>query len=248
MAEKAAAILFARKGPRVFLVDRDGASAREDAGHDGASEGGRATVFAADRRRLRRRLLLVHGRGLPGRAYGTIDTCFTTTSESRRATARLSVSKKEAWDQILRVNLKSGFLTCKHVLPSMRQRQSGSIVNVSSLAAVAAATDLTAYKVSKAGVNALTHSLAMANARYGIRANAVMPGLIETPMAIEGMSQKLGVSKADLIRDRNAHECPSAERWGPPGTSRMRPCFWPPTKPGSSPASCCRSMAARAHA
>jgi len=69
---------------------------------------------------------------------------------------------------------------------------------------VAAATDLTAYKVSKAGLNALTHALAMANARYGIRANAIMPGLIETPMAIKSLAAKRGIAEADLVRERDA--------------------------------------------
>jgi len=196
---RATAILFAREGARVFLVDRDASSARETQAMI-EREGGRATVFTADASReddcrsMAAACLAEHG---------TIDVLHNNVGIAA-GDAEVAGLEEAAWDHILAVNLKSGFLTCKHVLPSMRQRQSGSIVNVSSLAAVAAATDLTAYKVSKAGVNALTHSLAMANARYGIRANAVMPGLIETPMAIEGMSQKLGVPKADLIRDRNA--------------------------------------------
>ena len=112
--------------------------------------------------------------------------------------------RAEAWDRIVAVNLKSAFLACKHVLPVMRRQQSGAITNISSIAAVAAAIDLTAYKVSKAGINALTHALAMGNARYGIRVNAIMPGLIETPMAIETISAKRGIPKEDLIRERNA--------------------------------------------
>jgi NAD(P)-dependent dehydrogenase (short-subunit alcohol dehydrogenase family) len=61
-----------------------------------------------------------------------------------------------------------------------------------------------AYKTSKAAVNAFSHSLALGNARYGIRVNVIMPGLIDTPMAIEGISRARGVSKEELRRQRDA--------------------------------------------
>jgi len=94
-------------------------------------------------------------------------------------------------------------MPCKHVLPVMRRQRAGVIVNVSSIAAVCA-TPIVAYKVSKAGVNAYTQSLAIGNAKHGIRANAIMPGLMNTPMAVEGISQALGIAKEDLMRARDA--------------------------------------------
>jgi NAD(P)-dependent dehydrogenase (short-subunit alcohol dehydrogenase family) len=196
---RATAILFAREGARVLLVDRDASSARETLAMI-EREGGRAAIFAADATREGDCRAMAEA---CLSAYGTIDVLHNNVGIAT-GDAEVASLEEEAWDHILSVNLKSAFLSCKHVLPWMRRRQSGSIINISSLAAVAATTDLTAYKVSKAGLNALTHSLAMANARYGIRVNAIMPGLIETPMAIEGMSQRLGVPKEDLIRERNA--------------------------------------------
>ena len=95
------------------------------------------------------------------------------------------------------------FLSCKHVLPTLREQRSGAIVNISSIAAVAAA-GMVAYKVSKAGVNALTHAIATSGARYGIRANAIMPGLMHTPMAIEGLLQARDISREELIKSRDA--------------------------------------------
>jgi NAD(P)-dependent dehydrogenase (short-subunit alcohol dehydrogenase family) len=67
-----------------------------------------------------------------------------------------------------------------------------------------AAAPITAYKISKAAMNALGHSLAMSNARHGIRVNTIMPGLIDTPMAIEGTVAELGASREDVraFRDR----------------------------------------------
>jgi len=85
----------------------------------------------------------------------------------------------------------------------MREQRSGCITNISSAAAVCA-SNILAYKTSKAGLNALTHAIAMSNAKYGIRANAIMPGLMDTPMAIEGISQARGISKQDLRQVRDS--------------------------------------------
>ncbi len=105
------------------------------------------------------------------------------------------------------------WLTCKHVVPVMRaQGGGGAIVNISSLAAVASAPML-AYKTSKAAVNSLTESLAGGNAKHGIRANAIMPGLMDTPMAIESISAGLGVDK-DQLRSQRAATVPLGRRMG----------------------------------
>jgi len=62
---------------------------------------------------------------------------------------------------------------------------------------------MAAYKTSKAALNALTETLALANARHGIRVNAILPGLINTPMAIEGISAARGVSREELVAARD---------------------------------------------
>jgi NAD(P)-dependent dehydrogenase (short-subunit alcohol dehydrogenase family) len=92
--------------------------------------------------------------------------------------------------------------TCRHALPVMRKQESGVILNVSSIAAVCA-VGLIAYKSSKAALNALTHALATGNAKYGIRVNGIMPGLIDTPMAIEGISAARGIPKETLKAARD---------------------------------------------
>ena len=92
---------------------------------------------------------------------------------------------------------------CKHALPVMREQKGGVITNVSSIAAICV-TPAVAYKTSKAGINAYTQTLALGNAKYGIRANVIMPGLMETPMAIEGLSSELGIAKEKLIQQRHA--------------------------------------------
>ena len=122
----------------------------------------------------------------------------------------------ENFERIFRVNLEGPLMTSKYALTPMRAQGSGVIINVSSIASIAAATNLVAYKTSKAALNALTQTLALANARYGIRANAILPGLINTPMAIEGISAARGIAKEELIaqRDRQVPLGKDGERLG----------------------------------
>ena len=81
-------------------------------------------------------------------------------------------------------------------------QRGGAIITMSSIAAICA-TPRVAYKVSKAGLNAYDQTLAISNAKYGIRANIIMPGLMETPMAVEGLAEALSIDKEVLIRKHN---------------------------------------------
>jgi NAD(P)-dependent dehydrogenase (short-subunit alcohol dehydrogenase family) len=195
---RATAILFAREGARVLLVDRSLESALETQAMI-KDKGFEATAFEADVTRD------AECRGLARaciHSYGRIDILHNNVGIGAGDTGPVHLTE-EAWHHIFDVNLKSMFLTCKHVLPVMREQRSGCIINISSVAAVAA-TGMLAYKTSKAGVNALTHQIAMGNARHGIRANAILPGLMNTPMAIEGIARARGIPKEDLIRARDA--------------------------------------------
>jgi NAD(P)-dependent dehydrogenase (short-subunit alcohol dehydrogenase family) len=195
---RAAALLFAREGARLMLVDRRLDSARETQ-ELVEKEGGECFCFEAD--------ITQEGdcRDLAAACverFGRIDILHNNVGIGG-GDAGPTRLEESTWDQIMEVNLKGCFLTCKHVLPMMRSQASGSIVNISSIAAVCS-VGIVAYKTSKAGVNAFTHSLAIGNARYGIRVNAIMPGLMNTPMAIEGISAGTGIPKDELIRRRDA--------------------------------------------
>ena len=111
--------------------------------------------------------------------------------------------EESVWDQVQEVNVKSSYLACKHALPQMRLQQSGSIINISSIAALCPHGTL-AYSTSKAAVNALTKEVAIGNARHGIRCNAVMPGLIDTPMANDVVADLSGVDRETVSRRRDA--------------------------------------------
>jgi NAD(P)-dependent dehydrogenase (short-subunit alcohol dehydrogenase family) len=195
---RATAILFAREGAQVMLVDRRADSARETEAMI-AAESGTSTVFEADVTSEE------HCRGMAAACverFGRIDILHNNVGIGR-GDAGATHLDVEVWKKIFDVNLTGTFLACKHVLPQMREQRSGSIINISSLASIAAAPML-AYKVSKAGVNALTQQIAIGNASYGIRCNAILPGLMNTPMAIEGFAEATGVAKDDLIRARDA--------------------------------------------
>jgi NAD(P)-dependent dehydrogenase (short-subunit alcohol dehydrogenase family) len=195
---RATAILFAREGARVLAVDRRLASAEETLALI-EGEGGEASVFEADATRETDCQAMIRA---CVDAFGRVDVLHNNVGIGGGDAGPAHVTE-EAWDEILRVNLKSVMLPCKHVLPVMREQRSGAITNVSSVAAVCS-TGIVAYKTSKAGVNAYTQSLAIGNAKYGIRANVIMPGLMHTPMAIEGISRALGVPKDELVRQRDA--------------------------------------------
>jgi len=195
---RAVSLLFAREGARIAAVDRDRERAEETA-RLVREEGGEALAVEADVTREQECAGLVRS---CQEHFGRIDVLQNNVGIGTGDAGPTKLSEA-VWDSIHSVNLKSLFLTCKYALPVMREQGSGSIINISSVAAVCS-VGMIAYKTSKAGVNALTHSLAIGNAKYGIRVNAVMPGLMDTPMAIESISEAVGVSREDLraARDR----------------------------------------------
>jgi NAD(P)-dependent dehydrogenase (short-subunit alcohol dehydrogenase family) len=195
---RATAIVFARQGAKVLVVDRILESAEETASLI-VKEGGEAIAAQADITRDEDCKAAV---AACVSKWGRVDVLHNNVGIGTRDAGPTKITD-EAWDQIFAVNVKGALHTCRHALPIMREQESGVILNVSSIAAVCA-SGLLAYKSSKAALNAFTHSLALGNAKYGIRVNGIMPGLIDTPMAIEGISKARGVSKESLKEARDA--------------------------------------------
>ena len=205
---RATAILFAREGARVLCVDRRLDSALETAAMI-AGEGGEARAFEADISREADCVALI---AEAGARLGRLDILHNNVGVGAgdSSIARLD---RETWERILSVNLTGMWLTIKHALPVMKAQGGGAIVNISSVAAIAPA-NIIAYEVSKAGVNKLTTStaalnrltthVASANARHGVRCNAVLPGLMDTPMAVQGYSASRGESVEAIRAARNA--------------------------------------------
>lgn len=197
---RAIAQLLAREGTSVLCVDRHGERAEETAGIIAADEKGTASWLAADITAAADCARIVS----EARArYGRLDILVNNVGIGGGGDAPAHRLEEKAFDRILSVNLKGMWLTIKAALPAMREQGGGAIVNISSLAALSGATQM-AYEVSKAAVNRLTTSVAQSNARHGIRANGIMMGFMDTPMAVTGIAQATGRSTADVRAERDA--------------------------------------------
>jgi NAD(P)-dependent dehydrogenase (short-subunit alcohol dehydrogenase family) len=195
---RAASILFAREGARVLVGDREIASAQATVDMI-LEEGGSAEAHELDVRDDAACKALIDQ---CVSRWGRLDVLHYNVGVGRGDSGPASITD-EAWDFIFDVNLKGALHCSRHALPVMRAQKSGVILTVSSIASVCA-VGLVAYKSSKAALNAMTHSIALGNAKYGIRANAILPGLMNTPMAVEGISQARGIDRAKLIERRDA--------------------------------------------
>jgi NAD(P)-dependent dehydrogenase (short-subunit alcohol dehydrogenase family) len=109
---------------------------------------------------------------------------------------------EEAFDRICAINLRGTVMACKHVLPIMREQRSGSIINISSVAAFEN-YPYVAYKATKAAMVAYTQQLAIQNAEHGVRANVILPGLMDTPMAVDTRARHSGKSRAEVAAMRD---------------------------------------------
>lgn len=201
---RAVATTFAREGARLVLVDRDPVSLAEtaslavtaaaDAGHDLPSP----VEVVVDITTTDGPVALVDA---AVDAFGGFDVLHNNVGigAGDGPPHRLS---DEAYDRIMDVNLRAMWRTCRAAVPVLRAQERSAIVNVSSLASIAGATNLTAYKISKAGVNALTQNLALSGAKHGMRANAILPGFIDTPMAVDAAAAVLGIDRGDYAAAR----------------------------------------------
>lgn len=199
---RAAALLFAREGAKVLVVDRNEASAEETA-ELVRKEGGACRAMHGDVTREDDCRAFV---AACVSEYGRLDVLHNNVGIGAGDNGVEQLTEK-AWDRIFGVNAKGVFLACKYAIPVMRAQGGGVILNVSSIASICAfplSSNLMAYKSSKAAVNALTHGLAIAHAGDGIRVNAILPGLMNTPMAIEAPARHLGIDKGELTRARDS--------------------------------------------
>jgi len=196
---RATAIVLGREGARVVVVDRDLASAEETVRLIGAEQG-EAIALQADATREADVQRVI---GAVVERFGDLDILHNNVGASiALGDAPADTLTEEAFDRSFAVNLKTAWLATKHALPVLRKRARGSIVNISSLAA-AQAYPLLGYKTMKAAMIAMTENVAAANAQYGIRVNAILPGLMNTPMAIEARVAQ-GRAREEVIAQRDS--------------------------------------------
>jgi NAD(P)-dependent dehydrogenase (short-subunit alcohol dehydrogenase family) len=191
---RATALTFGREGAKVLCVDRHLDSAQETADMINKAQG-TAMAFKADVTKaadIKAMVADAHGR------WGRIDILHNNVGVSLAGgDSELDKLTEEA------INLKSCILACKEVIPIMRQQKSGAIVNISSMA-VLTTYPYVAYKATKAAMVSFTEQLAYQNAQYGIRANVILPGLMNTPMAVDTRARTFNKTRAQVEAERDA--------------------------------------------
>ena len=196
---KATAVLFAREGAHVAVVDNQIERAAETVAMI-KGEGGHAFPLVADVTNddeLKKMVAQAHAQ------LGRIDILHNNVGFSLAGgDTIIDDITEENFDRVMNTNLRGMVMTCKHVLPIMRAQKNGTIVSISSMAAIESYPYVT-YKTSKAGVIAMTEQLAYMNAEHGIRANVILPGLMHTAMAIDSRitAEK---SREQVIAERDA--------------------------------------------
>ena len=197
---RATALLFAREGAKVLAVDRSLDAAEETAALIRA-EGFPVETFVADVTSEEDLQAAVHS---CVDQWGRLDILHNNVGISvAGGDAPPTEISTEAFDRIMAVNLRGTVMACKHAIPIMRDQGSGAIVNISSIAAIEN-YPWVAYKASKAAMIAYTKQLAIQNAEFGVRANVILPGLMDTPMAVDTRAQAWGRTREDVAAERDA--------------------------------------------
>jgi NAD(P)-dependent dehydrogenase (short-subunit alcohol dehydrogenase family) len=198
---RAAAIVLAREGCRVMCVDRDLASAEETA-RQATTNATECFAFQADVKSEAAMKAMVDAAMAK---WGKIDVLHYNVGVSLGGGDKSPLEiTEEAFDNVNAINLRGFVMAVKHTLPIMRAQKSGVVLSIASIAAHAANYATVAYKTSKAGMIAYTEQIAFHNAELGIRANVILPGLMDTPMAVDTRARVWGQSRAEVVASRNA--------------------------------------------
>jgi NAD(P)-dependent dehydrogenase (short-subunit alcohol dehydrogenase family) len=194
---RATVLRFVQEGARVLAVDRNLESAQETAGLAGAE----CIAFEAD---VTREAALAAAIEHAKNRWDRIDILHYNVGVSLAGgdAGPLEITE-EAFDRISAINLRGCVMACKHVLPVMRAQRAGVILTVSSVAAWEVYPTV-AYKATKAAMIAYTQQLAIQNAEFGVRANVILPGLMDTPMAVDTRARVTGKSRAEIAAMRDA--------------------------------------------
>jgi NAD(P)-dependent dehydrogenase (short-subunit alcohol dehydrogenase family) len=199
---KAVAVLFAREGAQVLAVDLNPEAAAQTC-RIIAAEGNTGAAHQADVSKA------AEVEGMVARClerYGRVDILHNNVGIIELGGA--ADTSEESWDRVMDVNLKSMFLTCRAVLPHMERQGKGAIVNISSVAGIRhLGIPYLSYSTTKAAILQLTQSIAVEYAAKNIRANAILPGLMHTPL-IEGLARQVyGADTARMLEIRS-QQCP----------------------------------------
>jgi NAD(P)-dependent dehydrogenase (short-subunit alcohol dehydrogenase family) len=195
---KAAAVGYARAGAAVVAIDHNEEAAAATC-RIIQEEGGAALQLGADVTRLSEVETAV---AAAMERFGRVDILHNNVGITSQGGP--VETSEEVWDRVMTVNVKSMFLTCKCVLPIMEQQGRGAIVNISSLASIRwTGYNYAAYYASKGAVNQFTKGVAIEYAAKGIRANCILPGLMDTPHIYQHISGFYG-AREEMVAARHA--------------------------------------------
>jgi NAD(P)-dependent dehydrogenase (short-subunit alcohol dehydrogenase family) len=197
---RATVLRFCQEGAKVLAVDRNLASAEETAGL-AAKEGGGCIAFEAD---VTSERMLAAAIAEARQRWGRVDILHYNVGVSLGGgDAPLAEISEAVFDRICAINLRGAVMAAKHAVPIMRAQRSGVIINISSVAAWEQ-YPYVAYKATKAAMIAFTQQLALENAEFGVRANVILPGLMDTPMAVDTRARVSGKGRAEIAAQRDA--------------------------------------------
>jgi NAD(P)-dependent dehydrogenase (short-subunit alcohol dehydrogenase family) len=196
---RAIARTFAREGAQVVCVDRDLARA-QDTVDEIRGEGGAATAHHADVTEQSSCDEIVRS---AVESFGRVDVLAHNVGIGSAGDGPPHRCSDDAFERVFSVNFTGAWNMIRAALEPMRAAERGAIVTISSLASIAGGGML-AYEVSKAALNRLTVSVARTNASRGIRANAILPGLMDTPMGVGGTAERDGRSVDEQRAARHA--------------------------------------------
>jgi NAD(P)-dependent dehydrogenase (short-subunit alcohol dehydrogenase family) len=190
---KATAVTFAREGAQVFCVDRNAKAAGETA-EIITKEGGHAVAFAADASRAADIEAMVAS---CLKTYGHVDVLDNNVGIAETGSV-VDVAEAD-WDRVFAINLKSAYLAMKHVIPVMVSQGGGSIINISSIASIRhLGISYVTYATTKAAMNQMTRTTAVEFAGQRVRVNAILPGLMKTPMVAHSAGLAASYAKGDV--------------------------------------------------
>jgi len=203
---KATAVLFAREGAKIFGVDIN-LSAVEETRSIIQQEGGACTVMKVDVSN-------------PDEVKPMVNQCLKTYGRIDILHNNVGIvvlggpveTSEETWDRVMAINLKSMFLTCKYTLPHMERQGGGVIINIASVAAIRYTNiPYITYYASKAGILGLTQGIALQYAGKNIRANCILPGLMDTPLIREPLKDFYAAGDVEKMIEIRNKQCPTGK-------------------------------------
>lgn len=203
---KATAVLFAREGAKIFAADINPAAAEETKSIID-QDGGICNVMKVDVSRSEEVKSMIDQ---CMETYGRIDVLHNNVGIV--VLGGPSETSEEAWDRVMAINLKSMFLTCKYALPHMERQGGGTIINISSVAAIRyTGIPYITYYASKAGILGLTQGIALQYAAKNIRANCILPGLMDTPLIREPLKDFYAAGDVEKMIEIRNKQCPTGK-------------------------------------